>query len=166
MELRCSKSTTWENKALKRRQLGIHSIDPLLQRICVVGIKGSVLELSLVLFFICLSWCSNMSANVDKTGLDVLELPIVVEYGLRVFFICALHGRVVVARQTKVSIELVNGAEGLEDSMVFSQSISREQHRCALVTCLGVNLESLPESSHRSSQSERVGDSSLVSQSE
>ena len=101
-----------------------------------------MLQLFVVFFLVRVAWCCHMRANIDQTRLDFFELNIMaVCWSLSLLF--SYHLSVVMASQTKMRVQFVDAAKGLENGVVFAKSVASEKHSGASVTSFSVDFKAL-----------------------
>ena len=60
VQLRSGQATGWKNEIFQRRQLLRVSVNPLLERICVVSVKSSLVDLALGAGLLSLAGCGHV----------------------------------------------------------------------------------------------------------
>ena len=74
VQLRSGQATGWKNEILQRRQLLRVSVNPLLERICVVRVKSSLVDLALGADLLGLAGCGHVRAQIQQTSLQLFQL--------------------------------------------------------------------------------------------
>ena len=109
MDMRSCQATARQDEILKRRQLRVHLVDPLLKSGSMLLLKSSMGKFLFVLVSVGSARCRYMRPHIDQSRLDLLELVTMRVPWLFVF--ASDHCAIVMSCESKVGIQLIDAAQ-------------------------------------------------------